>query len=426
MRLKKITAVFLPFILVLGTMLSAMSCNTSAIAVDTTSPLCAEYNPADEATDVPVYNDIVIHITDSGSGVDQSSIVMKVNTVTVVPVITGTEADYTVTYNPATDFGYVEQVDVTIDATDMDSNAMTTNSYSFTTAAAAIVIPSQITDDLGRTIDIDGAPQKIVSLAPSNTEILFTLGLGDSVVGVSDFCNYPEEVNTRSALADGTTGKIARTGNAFAVNIEAIVALEPDMVIAFGYNLPTYVEQLEALGLTVMVLGPENIDGILANIELVGSITGLGQQAKELTDQIRDDLATITAKTALVSRPTVFCETGYGGGIWTTGSGSFVSNLIMLAGGTDIGVGVSKNNPNISLEYLVAADSEMIILADAPWVSATDVKARGGAWNDLAAVQNDKIYDIDADIISRNGPRVVEGIMALLEIIHPDIYAELQ
>jgi len=423
MNLKRVICLIAPLVLIL---FSAFSCNAPVIAADTVAPLCAQYNPADEATEVSASADIAIHITDGGSGVDQSSIVMKVDDTAVTPIITGTEEDYTITYNPPADFGYLEQVDVTIDAADLDGNVMATNAYSFTTAPAAIVIPSQITDDLGRIIDIDGAPEKIVSLAPSNTEILFALGLGDSVVGVSDFCNYPQEVNTRSALADGNAGKIARVGNAFAVNIEAIAALEPDMVMVFGYNLPTYVEQLETLGLTVIVLGPESIEDILANIELVGSITGLGQEAKELTDQLKADLAIITAETALVSRPTVFCETGYGGGIWTTGSGSFVSNLIMLAGGTDIGVGVSKNNPNISLEYLVAADSEMIILADAPWVTASDVKARGGAWNDLSAVQNDKIYDIDADVISRNGPRVVEGIMALLEIIHPDIYAELQ
>ena len=297
---------------------------------------------------------------------------------------------------------------------------------SITACATPVAVAGDINDDLGRTLTFDTVPEKIVSLAPSNTEILFALGLGDNVVGVSDFCNYPEEVNTRSALEDGADGKIARVGNAFAVNIEAITALEPDLVIAFGYNLPAYVEQLEGLGLTVMVLGPESIDDIMSDIELVGTIMDVTKTAEELTAQLRADLATITAKTALVSRPTVFCETGYGGGIWTTGSGSFVSNLIMLAGGTDVGVGVSKNNPNVSLEYLVAADSEMIILADAPWVTASDVKARGGAWDNLAAVQNDKIYDIDADIISRNGPRVVEGIMAMLEIIHPDIYAELQ
>jgi iron complex transport system substrate-binding protein len=290
----------------------------------------------------------------------------------------------------------------------------------------AAKIAGDITDDLDRAVSFDTIPQKVVCLAPSNTEILFALGLSDSVVGVSDFCNYPEEVDTRSALEDGAEGKIARVGNAFAVNIEAIVALNPDLVIGFGYNLPTYVEQLDDQGITVIILAPESIDDILADIELVGTIMGVNEEATQLTDQIKQELATITAKTALASRPTVFCETGYGGGIWTTGSGSFVSNLVMLAGGTDIGVAVSKSNPSISMEYIVAADSDMIILADAPWVTPDDVKARGGAWDGLTAVQNDKIYEVDADVVSRNGPRVVEGVMALLEIIHPDIYAELQ
>jgi iron complex transport system substrate-binding protein len=290
----------------------------------------------------------------------------------------------------------------------------------------AAKVAGDITDDLDRAINFDTIPQKVVSLAPSNTEILFALGLDDSVVGVSDFCNYPEDVNTRSALEDGAEGKIAKVGNAFAVNIEAIVALNPDLVIGFGYNLPTYVEQLEDQGITVIVLAPESIDDILADIELIGTIMGVYQEAIQLTDQIRQDLATITTKTALTSRPGIFCETGYGGGIWTTGSGSFISNLVMLAGGTDIGVAVSKGNPSISMEYVVAANPDMIILVDAPWVTPADVKARGGAWDSLTAVQNDKIYEVDADVVSRNGPRVVEGVMALLEVIHPDIYAELQ
>jgi iron complex transport system substrate-binding protein len=291
----------------------------------------------------------------------------------------------------------------------------------------AVKVAGGITDDLDRTINFDTIPQKVISLAPSNTEILFALGLDDSVVGISDFCDYPDQVNTRSALEDGAVGKIARVGNAFAVNIEAIVALNPDLVIGFGYNMPYYVEPLESQGLTVLILGPESIDDIMANIELVGTIMGIYKTAVELTSQLRDDLATITAKTALVSRPGVFCETGFGGGIWTTGSGSFVSNLVMLAGGTDIGVAVSKSNPNISMEYIVAANPDMIILADAPWVTPADVKARGGAWDSLTAVQNNKIYEVvDANVVSRNGPRVVEGVMALLEIIHPDIYAELQ
>jgi iron complex transport system substrate-binding protein len=410
----------MPFILMLSIVLPAIACNNAA--PDITAPYISGQNPADGAAYVPVGADIVVHIQDDGDGVDDSTITMEVEGTAVTPEITGTGADYTVTYDPSSDFEHLQVVDVTVDAEDLAGNAMSTVTYSFT----AVGIPSQITDDLDRDIDIDGKPERVVSMAPSNTEILFALGLGDEVVGVSDFCNYPEEVNTRCDLEAGADGKITRVGNAFAANIEAIVALEPDIVIGFGYNLPGYVSQLEAVDIDTIVLAPEGMDGILDDIELIGSLMGVAEEANELTSQMTEDLAAITAETAMVSRPTVFCETGYGGGIWTTGAGSFVSNLIMLAGGTDIGVAVPSGFPSISLETITLTDPDMIILGDSPWETATTVKARGGAWDSLTAVQNDKIYDIDADVVSRNGPRAVEGIMALLAIIHPDIYAELQ
>jgi iron complex transport system substrate-binding protein len=121
----------------------------------------------------------------------------------------------------------------------------------------------------------------------------------------------------------------------------------------------------------------------------------------------------------------VLFETGYWNGIWTTGAGSFVSNLIYLAGGTDIGIAVSSGNPLISMEYISEQDPDLIILGDSPWETKESVMARGGAWLELTAVEEERIYDIDADLYSRNGPRVVNGIKALVSIIHPDIELEV-
>ena len=152
-------------------------------------------------------------------------------------------------------------------------------------------------------------------------------------------------------------------------------------------------------------------------------------EAKELTADMRAELNDIStkvkAKTAEGVRPTVLFETGYWNGIWTTGAGSFVSNLIYLAGGTDIGIAVSSGNPLISMEYISEQDPDLIILGDAPWETTETVIARGGAWLELTAVEDEKIYDIDADLYSRNGPRVVDGLKALVRIIHPDIEMEV-
>ncbi|MFC1906073.1 ABC transporter substrate-binding protein [Chloroflexota bacterium] len=296
----------------------------------------------------------------------------------------------------------------------------------FTTMSCntAVKVAGEISDSLGRTITFDSIPQRIVSTAPSSTEILFALGLGDKVVGVSNLCDYPVEVTTKYSKDDGTM-----VGDAFGMNLEAMIALNPDFVLGFGYNQLDWVLKLETQGIPVVILAPNNIDDLLSDIELIGKITGVEETAKELTVDMRaelDDISTkVKAKTAEGVRPTVLFETGYWNGIWTTGAGSFVSNLIYLAGGTDIGISVSSGNPLISMEYISEQDPDLIILGDSPWETKESVIARGGAWLELTAVDQGKIYDIDADLYSRNGPRVVDGIKALVSIIHPDIEMEI-
>ncbi len=288
----------------------------------------------------------------------------------------------------------------------------------------AVKVAGDVSDSLGRTITFDTIPERIVSVAPSSTEILYALGLGDRVVGVSNVCDYPVEVTTKYSKDDGTM-----VGDAFGMNLEAMIALEPDFVLGFGYNQLDWVLKLESQGIPVVILAPNNIDDLLTDIELIGKITGVEETAKELTADMRTELDDITTKvkvkTAAGVRPTILFETGYWNGIWTTGAGSFVSNLINLAGGTDIGISVSSGNPLISMEYITEQDPDMIILGDSPWETKETVIARGGAWLQLTAVDQEKIYDLDADLVSRNGPRVIDGIKALVNIIHPDIELEV-
>jgi len=287
----------------------------------------------------------------------------------------------------------------------------------------AVKVAGEVSDSLGRTITFDAIPQRIISTAPSSTEILYALGLGDKVVGVSNVCDYPDEVKTKYSKDAGTM-----VGDAFGMNLEAMIALEPDFVLGFGYNQLDWVLKLETQGIPVVILAPNNIDDLLTDIELIGKITGVEETAKELAADMRtelDDISTkVKAKTAAGTRPTVMFETGYWNGIWTTGAGSFVSNLIYLAGGTDIGIAVSSGNPLISMEYITEQDPDLIILGDAPWETKETVIARGGAWLELAAVEDEKIYDINADLYSRNGPRIIDGLKALVGIIHPDIELE--
>lgn len=272
--------------------------------------------------------------------------------------------------------------------------------------------PKEIIDDLGRSVVIEGIPQRIVSLAPSNTEILFALGLGDRVVGVTDHCDYPEEAQD-----------LPTVGGYYTTNLEAIIALDPDVVFTDGHD--PVGSHLDQLGVTMVVLQPPDIAGIFDDIELVGEITGTEEEAEELVDDMHEhmvDICTIVAVSSYV--PSVFYEVDATNPAapWTAGSGTFIDTLITLAAGVNIASasGIQGWAP-IIFEEIIAADPDMIVLGDHPWVSPEDVMTREG-WEGLSAVQSEAIYPIDVDIVSRPGPRIFDGLEAIAEILHPELF----
>jgi iron complex transport system substrate-binding protein len=269
--------------------------------------------------------------------------------------------------------------------------------------------PGTITDDLGRTVYIEETPQRIVSLAPSITETLFALDLGDKVVGVTEHCDYPPE-----ALAK------PRVGGYFTTSLELIIAQNPDIVFSDGHDPVN--ARLEGL-VPVVVLQPQDITGIYHDIALVGKIMGK-KKAEELTAEMKAKIASIESKTASVSeKPTVFYEIDGSDPSkpWTVGPGSFIDTLITLAGGENM-VTVSQAYLQISLEEVVDADPDIIILGDYPWVSPEDVMNRSGAWQELTAVKNGAVYPINVDLVSRPGPRIADGLEELAKIIHPELF----
>jgi len=275
--------------------------------------------------------------------------------------------------------------------------------------------PVSVVDDAGRTVEIAKTPQRIISLAPSNTEILFALGLGNKVVGVTEFCDYPEEAKA-----------IEKVGG-LEPNMEKIVALNPDLVLAIGGS-PAQVEkatEMEKLGLTVLVLEPGDIEGIMANIELVGRATDAEKEATELTAEMRKRFDDIIAKTEKAdSRPKVFFELDATDPSkpYTPGPGSFIDALIALAGGSNIGAGAKMQWAQLSTEEIIAQDPEIIVLGDANYgVTAEMVKGRPG-WSVITAVRDSAIYPIDDILISRPGPRIIDGLEALARIIHPELF----
>jgi len=272
-----------------------------------------------------------------------------------------------------------------------------------------------VVDDAGRTVEVVRNPQRLVSLAPSNTEILFALGLGDKVVGVTDFCDYPEEAKA-----------IEKVGG-MEHNLEKIVALDPDLVLAIGGSTAQVEKatEMEKLGLTVLVLEPGDIEGIMANVELVGKATGAEKEASELVAEMRKHFDDITTKAkGAGSRPKVFFEPDATDPSkpYTPGPGSFIDALISLAGGSNVGAGAKMQWAQLSTEEIIAQDPEVIVLGDANYgVTVEMVKERPG-WEVITAVKNGAIYPIDDILISRPGPRIIDGLEALARIIHPELF----
>jgi len=272
-----------------------------------------------------------------------------------------------------------------------------------------------VVDDLGRTVTIDQTPQRIISLAPSNTEILFALGLGDKVVGVTEYCNYPEAATAKPKVGGFST-----------VDIEKVVSLEPDLVLATRIHGKTVIPALEEVGLTVCALAPDSIDGVLNGIALVGTITGQHKQASQLVDSLRTRVEEVASKTRNLApdqRPTVLYLTWHNP-LMTAGTGTLADDLIDKAGGQNIAYDISGDKA-IDLETVVHRDPQVIIASvgmgtgeDLPWQYA---KTEPRLENTQALV-NRRVYMIDGDIVHRPGPRITDALDLMAQFIHPEIF----
>ena len=279
--------------------------------------------------------------------------------------------------------------------------------------ALASTFPLTITDDIGREVTVETKLERVVSLLPSNTEILFAVGAGNQVVGVTSYCNYPAEAATREQVGGITTKSL---------NIESIVALEPDLVLASG-SQADIIPILEESGLTVIVLEPATFDDILANIELVGQITDHTNEATALTNSLRQRLDTVAASVrAADTQPTVFYEVWHDP-LMTAGPNTFIGQLITLAGGESIFADVAEDWPQVSTEVVVERNPAIILGPDSHGDELTPekIKARAG-WENIAAVQNGEVYLLNGDAVSRPGPRIVDMLEEAARDLHPDLF----
>ncbi|OPZ73868.1 MAG: Vitamin B12-binding protein precursor [Firmicutes bacterium ADurb.Bin456] len=276
--------------------------------------------------------------------------------------------------------------------------------------------PFTLKDDLGRQVTLNQAPARIVSLVPAQTEILFALGLGDQVVGVTEFCDYPAGALTKPKVGGFATP-----------NAELVVAAQPDLILA-GVIQKDFIRQFEEAGLKVIALESPDLPQTLEKIRLVGRLTGVAEVAENLVDEMQRRVNSVTARVGGLTeaeKPTVFFE------VWpepltTGGARSYLNSLIIAAGGRNIAGDVDKDWFTYSPEMVLAKNPQVIIFCHHGESTQTveQLKAREG-WGDVAAIKEDRIgYIGDQNLVVRAGPRVVEGLEQIARCLHPGLFAD--
>ena len=272
------------------------------------------------------------------------------------------------------------------------------------------------TDGRGEKVYLSGPAASIVSLSPPITEMLYAIGAGDALVARDSFSDYPAEA---AALTD--------IGGGFAdYDLETIAAMQPDLVVAGAINTPELVQSLEDLGLTVFYLdNPDDIEGAFDAMRELATLAGKGVEAEAAINDLEARVGAVDAALANVSdKPTVYYELDATdpAAPYTGGAGSFYSAMLARAGAQNVGDALESEWAQISLEALLQADPDYILLGDAMWgVTPESVAARPG-WGALTAVQEGRVLPFDDNLIARIGPRQVDGLEALAKIFHPDLF----
>ena len=269
-----------------------------------------------------------------------------------------------------------------------------------------------VVDDAGRSVTLDGPPKRIMALTPSNTEILFALGAEDRIVAVDQWSDFPPAAKAKPWIAPLNP------------NLEQVVRYNPDLILSTHGGAEPLLP-LERHGIRVLIFAPRTLDDLYRHILLIGRIVDAEARAERLIQAMRQRVAAVVEKVRDAPRPTLFIELDGSdpGRPFTAGPGSFIDVLVQLAGGANVAARSNTAWPQFSLEELVRADPDLIILADPltlPIPYALELAARRPGWSRLRAVRLGTITAIDASPISRPGPRIVEGLELLARLLHPD------
>lgn len=264
-------------------------------------------------------------------------------------------------------------------------------------------------DSYHRVISFDKIPSRVVSVAPNITEIIFALGKDEALVGRTEYCDYPVEA-----------GRIESIGSITEPNIEKIVELNPDIVIASTHFQKETLKKLERLGLKVAVLkDEESFDGLYHLISQVGRLLDAEEKASQLISDLQKRVLDITEKVANSSKPKVYYVLFYGdGAFFTAGNDTFIGNLIRMAGG--INAAEDSKGWQYSIEKVVEKDPEILICSK--YYHSKDIIEKTPGLKDLKAVKEGRVLEIDHNLLDRQGPRLAEGLENLARLLHPEIF----
>ena len=268
----------------------------------------------------------------------------------------------------------------------------------------SIMPTRQVTDDLGRTVTVPVDIRRVVSTAPSVTENIFAVGAGDRLVGVTTFCNYPEEANS-----------IAKIGDTMTPNMESIIALKPDVVfVSTASQIEAFTKTLESNGIVVYVTSPSTLDDVFTGLEKLGGIFGTQDKTAELLRDVRTRVRAVWSRVENERKVRVFVQVSREDP-YTIGRDSFLNNLIIKAGGESVTADIPTAYPKLSKETGAVLDPEAIIISD-----SEDNKEPNDVFKNSPAVKNGRIYKINADILSRPGPRLVDALEQIAKDLHQD------
>jgi iron complex transport system substrate-binding protein len=273
-------------------------------------------------------------------------------------------------------------------------------------------LSATFTDEVGRTVEVSGPPQRIVSVAPNVTEILFALGLEDRLVGVSNYCQYPPEAK-----------KIEKIGGYINPSLEKIVALRPDLVVGIAEgDLRTFVDKLAGLKVPVYIANPRDALEVLTSIRKIGEVTFAPEPARRIVRSMEEKIRSIRDKVQGRRRPRVLHILDFNPLI-SAGKGTFVDDLIRLGGGRNVAEAATGKYPRFSMEEVLVQDPEVILLAS---MKSGDplVKQRRWweRWKTISAVKQGRVYVLDSDLIHRPSPRMAEGLEKVAKAIHPEAF----